>query len=188
MVHYPVGDLEGQVAMRTYQDASVLISNTRSQEKPNDLIPEVEKGQTPPLPLHTKGSAGQAIAWFAVLIPVMVLFFLGVIDYMVTNARVMVTVAAADLAAHAGAQYITLLPDGTIEPNPSQANAVATSFFTAQAPADAALGGVLCGLIQARPACRVSAQVRSAGWLLPETWIRVNAVGYLAYGVTEGDQ
>ena len=47
---------------------------------------------------------GQAIALFAVVVPVMVLFFLGVIDYMVTNARVMETVAAADLGAHAGAQ------------------------------------------------------------------------------------
>ncbi len=143
---------------------------------------DTENGQAPPR------SSGQAVALFAVLIPVMVLFFLGVIDYMVSNARVMETVAAADLAAHAGAQYIQLLPDGTIEPLSSQANAVAASFFTAQAPPDAALGGVSCGLIQERPACRVSAQVRSAGWLLPETWIRVNAVGYLAYGVTAGDQ
>jgi hypothetical protein len=131
---------------------------------------------------------GQAVALFAVLIPVMVLFFLGVIDYMITNARVMETVAAADLAAHAGAQYIKLLPDGSIEPMPSQANAVAASFFRSQAPPDATLGGVSCGLIQERPACRVSARVRSAGWLLPENWIGVNAVGYLAYGVTEGDQ
>jgi hypothetical protein len=131
---------------------------------------------------------GQAIALFAVLIPVMGLFFLGVMDYMVTNARVMETVAAADLAAHAGAQHIQLLPDGTLEPRPVQAQAVAGSFFSAQAPPEAALGGVSCGLIQERPACRVSARVRSAGWLLPETWIGVNAVGYLAYGVTEGDQ
>ncbi len=117
-----------------------------------------------------------------------VLFFLGVVDYMITNARVMETVAAADRAAHAGAQYIQLLPDGTIESLPSQANTVAASFFRSQAPPEATLGGVSCGLIQERPACRVSAQVRSAGWLLPETWIDINAVGYLAYGVTEGDQ
>ncbi len=61
---------------------------------------DTENGQAPPR------SSGQAVALFAVLIPVMVLFFLGVIDYMVSNARVMETVAAADLAAHAGAQYI----------------------------------------------------------------------------------
>jgi hypothetical protein len=131
---------------------------------------------------------GQATALFAVVVPVTVLFFLGVIDYMVTNARVMETVAAADLAAHAGAQQINLLPDGTIEPFSSQASVVATSFFAAQAPPEAFLGGISCGLIQERPACRVSARVRSAGWLLPETWINVNAVGYLAYGVTEDDQ
>jgi len=131
---------------------------------------------------------GQAVALFAVLIPVTVLFFLGVIDYMITNARVMETIAAADLAAHAGAQYIQLLPDGTIESLPAQANTVAASFFHAQAPPEATLGSVSCGLIQERPACRVSAQVRSAGWLLPETWIGIQAVGYLAYGVTEGDQ
>lgn len=131
---------------------------------------------------------GQATALFAVVVPVTVLFFLGVIDYMVTNARVMETIAAADLAAHAGAQQINLLPDGTIEPYSSQASAVATSYFNAQTPPDASLVGVSCGLIQERPACRVSARVRSAGWLLPETWINVNAVGYLAYGVTKDDQ
>jgi len=131
---------------------------------------------------------GQAAALFAVLVPVTVLFFLGVIDYMVTNARVMETIAAADLAAHAGAQQINLLPDGTIEPFSSQARAVATSFFAAQAPPEASLEGISCGLIQERPACRVRARVCSAGWLLPETWISVNTVGYLAYGVTEDDQ
>jgi hypothetical protein len=131
---------------------------------------------------------GQATALFAVVIPVTVLFFLGVIDYMVTNAWVMETVAAADLAAHAGAQQINLLPDGTIESSSSQASAVAASFFAAQAPPQSSLGGISCGLIQERPACRVSARVRSAGWLLGETWINVNAVGYLAYGVTEDDQ
>jgi hypothetical protein len=131
---------------------------------------------------------GQAIAWFAVLIPVTVLFFLGVIDYMVSNGRVMETVAAADLAAHAGAQYIEVKPDGSIEPLSSQASSVASSYFSAQAPPEATLGRVSCGLIQERPACQVSAQVRTTGWLLPETEIGVNAVGYLVYGVTEGDQ
>jgi Flp pilus assembly protein TadG len=135
-----------------------------------------------------RAEKGQATALFAVVVPVTVLFFLGVIDYMITNARVMQTVAAADLAAHAGAQQIHLLPDGTIEPFSSQASIVATSFFTAQAPPEAAFGGVSCGLIEERPACRVRARVRSAGWLLPEIWISINAVGYLAYGVTEDDQ
>ena len=50
---------------------------------------------------------GQSVALFAILMPIMSLFLLGILDYMVTNARVMETVAAADLAAHAGA----LTPD-----------------------------------------------------------------------------
>ena len=131
---------------------------------------------------------GQAVAHFAILIPVTVLFFLGVVDYMVSNARAMDTVAAADLAAHAGAQSIILLPDGTLDSDVSLAQQTATAYFAAQAPPEAALGSVACGLQQNRPACQVSAAVQSAGWLLPPQWISVHAVGYLAYGVTEDDQ
>ena len=61
-----------------------------------------------------RNERGQSILLFAILMPLMSLFLLGILDYMVTNARVMETVAAADLAAHAGAQEITVLPDGTI--------------------------------------------------------------------------
>jgi len=57
---------------------------------------------------------GQSILLIAILMPLMSLFLLGILDYMVTNAHVMETVATADLAAHAGAQKITVLPDGTI--------------------------------------------------------------------------
>jgi Flp pilus assembly protein TadG len=131
---------------------------------------------------------GQAVTLFAVLIPVAVLFALGVVDYMITNTRVMETVAAADLAAHAGAQRITIRPDGTVESLPAQAQAVASSYFAAQALTEANLESVSCGLVRNRPACQVSAQVRSSGWLLPKQWISVHAVGYLVYGVTKGDQ
>ena len=137
---------------------------------------------------HSDTEKGQAVAHFAILIPVTILFFLGVVDYMVSNARAMATVAAADLAAHAGAQSITLLPDGTIDSNVSVAQQVAASYFVVQAPADTVLGSVTCGLVQNRPACQVSAAVQSAGWLLPPQWIGVHAVGYLAYGVTQEDQ
>ena len=44
---------------------------------------------------------GQSVALFAILMPIMSLFLLGILDYMVTNARVMETVAAADLASAA---------------------------------------------------------------------------------------
>jgi hypothetical protein len=128
------------------------------------------------------------VVLFAILIPVTTLFFLGVTDYMLTNALMMETVAAADLAAHTGAQNIQTLPDGRLEVTPSQAADLAAAYFAAQAPEEAVLEGVVCGEVEARPACRVSARLPSAGWLLPPRWIQVQAVGYLVAGVTEGDQ
>jgi len=62
----------------------------------------------------SRNERGQSVLLFAILMPIMSLFLLGILDYMVTSARVMETVAAADLAAHAGAQEITVLPNGTI--------------------------------------------------------------------------
>jgi len=132
--------------------------------------------------------AGQAVALFAVLIPVTVLFVLGIMDYMVTNARVMATLAAADLAAHAGAQVVTVRPDGTIRSANAMAEQTAAAYFQLQAPPEAVLGSASCSLIDGRPGCRLSVAVRSAGYLIPPRWIGVEAVGYLAYGVTEDDQ
>src|SRR5512142_3059664 len=130
---------------------------------------------------------GQSILLFAILMPVMSLFLLGILDYMVTNARVMETVAVADLAAHAGAQEITVLPDGTITAT-TAGNAIASTYFNAQRPGYAHLTSVSCGRYQDRPACFVQAQTRSAGYLLPARLITVRAIGYLAHGVTRGDQ
>lgn len=130
---------------------------------------------------------GQSVLLFAVLMPVMSLFLLGILDNMVTNARLMEAVAAADLAAHAGAQEITVLPDGRITVT-GDGNRIAALYFNAQRPAYIRLASVSCGIRQGRPACEVTARVRSAGVLLPARWITVNAVGYLANGVTRGDQ
>jgi len=130
---------------------------------------------------------GQSILLFAILLPLMSLFLLGILDYMVTNARVMETVAAADLAAHAGAQEITVLPDGTITATQA-GNEIAVWYFNAQRPSYALLSSVSCGRHQGRPACLLEAQTRSAGILLPAHWITVRAIGYLAHGVTRGDQ
>ena len=130
---------------------------------------------------------GQSVALFAVVMPIMALFLLGILDYMVTNARVMETVAAVDLAAHAGAQEITVLPNGVITAT-TQGNRIAASYFNSQAPVYTHLSFVSCGQQQGRPACIVRAQVQSAGYLLPSRWINVNAIGYLAQGVTRGDQ
>jgi Flp pilus assembly protein TadG len=130
---------------------------------------------------------GQSILLFAILMPVMSLFLLGILDYMVTNARVMETIAAADLAAHAGAQEITVLPDGTITAT-TEGNAIAATYFNSQRPGYAHLVSVSCGRHQDRPACFVQAQTQSAGYLLPARWVTVRAIGYLAHGVTRGDQ
>lgn len=130
---------------------------------------------------------GQSILLFAILMPIMSLFLLGILDYMVTNARVMETVAAADLAAHAGAQEITVLPDGTITATMA-GNKIAATFFNSQRPGFAQLTSVSCGRHQERPACLVTAQVRSAGYLLSARLVTVRAIGYLAHGVTRDDQ
>jgi hypothetical protein len=57
---------------------------------------------------------GQSITLFALMLPLMAVFILGLFDYMVTNAHTMEAVAVADLSAHAGAQEIRLLPNGKI--------------------------------------------------------------------------
>ena len=134
-----------------------------------------------------RSERGQSILLFAILMPIMSLFLLGILDYMVTNARVMETVAAADLASHAGAQEITVLPDGTITAT-TAGNHIAATYFNAQHLGHAQLLSVSCGRHQGRSACFVTAQVRSAGYLLPSRWVAVRAIGYLAHGVTRGDQ
>jgi hypothetical protein len=134
-----------------------------------------------------KNERGQSVLLFAILMPLMSLFLLGILDYMVTNARTMETVGFADLAAHAGAQEITVLPDGTITAT-SGGNRIAALYFNAQRPPYSRLTFVSCGRHQGRPACLVTARVRSAGYLLPSRWVTVRAIGYLAHGVTRGDQ
>ena len=134
-----------------------------------------------------RNERGQSILLFAILMPVMSLFLLGILDYMVTNARVMETVAAADLAAHAGAQEITVLPDGVITAT-TAGDGIAAAYFNSQKPSSAQLVSVSCGRHQERPACFVTARIRSAGYLLPARWVTVRAIGYLAHGITRGDQ
>lgn len=136
---------------------------------------------------NRKSEGGQSTLLFAILLPIMALFLLGILDYMITNARTMETVAAADLAAHAGAQEVILLPNGVIKTT-TRGRSIAASYFNSQSPRNAHLSFVTCGRFQNRPACLVRAQVQSAGYLIPRRWISVSAIGYLANGVTRGDQ
>jgi hypothetical protein len=99
----------------------------------------------------------------------------------------MEAISAADLAAHAGAQEINLQPDGSLI-GTSQGSEIAAMYFQRQAPGHTKLASTACGRYQGRPGCQVQVQVRSAGYLIPARWITVNAIGYMAYGVTEGDQ
>jgi len=127
---------------------------------------------------------GQSIALFALMLPLMAVFILGLFDYMVTSARTMEAVAVADLSAHAGAQEIYLLPNGKILSDVPSAERVAADYFRMQTPSYVQLVSVVCGDTVDRPFCRVSARVNSAGYLFASRPITVHAVGYLAWGVT----
>jgi hypothetical protein len=96
-------------------------------------------------------------------------------------------VAVADLSAHAGAQELIVLPNGVVQIAP-QGPGVAATYFSMNATSYMQLANVFCGNVQGRPACRVTVRVKSAGFLIPEHWITIRAVGYMVYGATRGDQ
>ena len=127
---------------------------------------------------------GQSIALFALMLPLMAVFILGLFDYMVSSTRTMEAVAVADLSAHAGAQEIYLLPNGKILSDVPAAERVAADYFRMQTPSYVQLVNVVCGDTVDRPFCRVSARVNSAGYLFASRPITIHAVGYLAWGVT----
>lgn len=130
---------------------------------------------------------GQTIALYALILPLMAVFLMGLLDYMTTSVRMMDAVAIGDLAAHAGAQEIEVLPNGVIRTT-TAGNAVAATYFLNQAPSYLRLNSVQCGRFQDRPACRVQAGVLTPGFLFPQRWVAVNTVGYLVHGVTREDQ
>ena len=130
----------------------------------------------------------QAVMLFAIVVPLTVLFALGIFDFMVSNIRVMETLAAADLAAHAGAQLVRVRPDGSLRVDRPAAQQTAAAYFSAQAPGEAVLANISCRMQAGRPTCVLTARVRSAGYLLPQRWIRMDALGTLAYGATRADQ
>jgi len=131
---------------------------------------------------------GQSITLFALMLPLMAVFILGLFDYMVTNARTMEAVAVADLSAHAGAQEIRLLPNGKILSDVPAAERIAADYFRMQSPSYVQFMGVVCGDTSEKPFCRVTARVQSAGYLFPARPVTVHAVGYLAWGVTREEQ
>ena len=145
-------------------------------------LPDIQTGDT-----GKPRERGQAVALFAILIPLMSIFAVLLMDYMITAARMMDAVAAADLAAHAGALEITVDPDGTIR-STGAGGQIAAAYFQAQHLPHTQLTSVQCGRFHDRPGCQVAAQVATPGFLLPKRWIQVTAQGYLAHGVTREDQ
>lgn len=137
--------------------------------------------------LAAKKQRGQSIVFFALMLPLMAVFLLGILDYMVTSARVMQGIGIVDLAAHAGVQSIKVQPNGAIIPDPTAAQQ-ATAYFRQMATKYISLTSVWCGMSSGRPACAVEANVESAGILLPKRPIKVNSLAYLVYGITRGDQ
>ena len=134
--------------------------------------------------LVSPSEKGQSITLFALMLPLMAVFILGLFDYMVTSAHTMEAVAVADLSAHAGAQEIRLLPNGKILSDVPSAERVAADYFRMQTPSYVQLVSVVCGDTVERPFCRVTARVNSAGYLFASRPITVHAVGFLAWGVT----
>ena len=138
-------------------------------------------------PINQKTQRGQSIVFFALMLPLMAIFLLGILDYMVTSSRVMQGMALADLAAHAGVQEIKVQPNGAIIPDPS-ASTFATEYFGYAAPKYVTLDSVWCGMKSGGPACVVEAGVESAGILIPRRTIKVTSLAYLAFGVTREKQ
>jgi hypothetical protein len=135
----------------------------------------------------SRSEKGQSAPVFAVAVTALVLFIVGVMDYMITTARAMEAVGIADLSAHAGVQEVNVLPNGVIEISPSGPGAAA-AHYARQAKSYTQLANVTCGRINNKPACEVAVRVRSAGFLIPQHWITVRAVGYMEHGSTRGGQ
>jgi len=130
---------------------------------------------------------GQVAVEFAFVMLAMVLFTMVIIDYAVATARAMETISAADLAAHAGAQDIVLLPNGKVI-GTSKGSSTASYYFNTQKPYHASLQSAWCGTINGRPGCQVTATTSTPGFFLPKRPITIRAVGYLIYGATREEQ
>ena len=179
MVRLPLGDMEGKMVRECHVFPCFRVPVFQCSNDTGALDIGTQK--------HRGTERGQAAVLFAIVLALMAIFTVGLLEYMTTNAQVQDAVAIADLAAHAGAMEITVRPSGEIY-STGEGAAIAERYFRMQAPSHVHFGGASCGLFQGRPGCRVTAMVQSTGYLLPRQWITVNAIGYLANGVTRGDQ
>jgi hypothetical protein len=139
------------------------------------------------IPFFKQKEKGQSAAVFAVVVTALVIFVVGIMDYMITTSRTMEAYGIADLSAHAGAQEVNVLPNGIIQ-IASNGPAVSAAYYHMQSKSYLQLVNTSCGRVHGEPACEVIVRVHSAGYLIPQHWITVHAVGYMAYGSTRGDQ
>ncbi len=139
------------------------------------------------IPFFRQKEKGQSAAVFAVVVTALVIFVVGIMDYMITTSRAMEAYGIADLSAHAGAQEVNVLPNGVIQISPN-GPAVSAAYYHMQSKSYMQLVNTSCGTVHSEPACEVVVRVHSAGYLIPQHWITVHAVGYMAYGSTRGDQ
>jgi len=138
--------------------------------------------------LRKQRPAGQAIALFAIILPLAAFFSMVVLDYLVTTTRIMMAVAAADLAAHAGAQEVVTYPDGTLKIDAVNGPTIVAAYWELQQPAHTTAVDIQCGQEENRPMCSITVEVESGGYLLPKRTVTVRAVGYFAHGVTRDQQ
>lgn len=126
----------------------------------------------------------------ALFLPLMALMLLGAMEVAVDLLRVQETIAAADLAAHAGAQVAAVNPRGEILPAGDAGALRAIQVFLTHRPPHARPVGARCGPAGMRVACEVVAETETAGWFpfVGRRPIRVRAIGYLVPGATRGEQ
>ena len=132
-----------------------------------------------------RGVRGQVLPLLAVALAGFILLVLAALDYGAVTLRVMHAVAAADMAAHAGAMRSRVLPDGRIVMMPD-AEAVAARVFRENRTPYTRFLGAECGVIHGRmPWCEVKVEVQGALWTRRRI-VRARAV--LTEGVTREGQ
>ena len=135
-------------------------------------------------PLVILRPRGQVFPLMALFLSALLILVMAALSYGVLTVRLMDALGAADLAAHAGAMQIHVLPDGRYESR--RAERVAREVFTRHHLPYAHLQGVTCGVdARERPWCEVVVEVEGALWAPNRT---IHARSVLAAGVTREDQ
>ncbi len=128
---------------------------------------------------------GQVLPLLAVALAGFILLVIAALDYGAVTLRVMHAVAAADMAAHAGAMRNRVLPDGRIVMLPD-AEARARQVFLENRIPYARFRRAECGVMNGRrPWCEVTVEVEGAFWTRRRI---VKARAVLAEGVTREGQ